>query len=57
MYIQRNKSKNSKTGKVYSSILLCEKYREGKKVKTRTKANLSHLSDQLILVLRTQYKY
>ena len=49
MYIQRNKSKNSKTGKVYTSVLLCSKYREGKKVKTRTVANLSHLSDQLVL--------
>jgi len=56
MYIQRNKSKNSKTGKVYSSVLLCEKYREGKKVKTRTKANLSHLSDQLILSIENALK-
>ena len=29
MYIQRNKSKYSKTGKVYTSVLLCSKYREG----------------------------
>ena len=35
MYIQRNKAINSKTGKVYTSVLLCSKYREGKKVKTR----------------------
>jgi len=35
MYIQRNKSK-TKTGKEYHSVLLCEKYRQGKKVKTRT---------------------
>ena len=49
MYIQRNQSKNSKTGKVYTSVLLCSKYREGKKTKTRTVVNLSHLSDQLIL--------
>ena len=56
MYIQRNKSKNSKTGKVYSSVLLCSKYREGKKVKTRTVANLSHLSEQLILSIENALK-
>jgi len=56
MYIQRNKSTNSKTGKVYSSVLLCKKYREGKKVKTRTLANLSHLSDQLILSIENALK-
>jgi hypothetical protein len=56
MYIQRNKSKNSKTGKVYTSVLLCEKYREGEKVKTRTKANLSHLSEQLILSIENAIK-
>jgi len=56
MYIQRNKSKNSKTGKVYTSVLLCSKYREGKKVKTRTVANLSHLSDQLVLSIENALK-
>ena len=56
MYIQRNKSINSKTGKVYTSILLCSKYREGKKVKTRTVANLSHLSDKLILSIENALK-
>ena len=56
MYIQRNQSKNSKTGKVYSSVLLCSKYREGKKVKIRTLANLSHLSDQLILSIENALK-
>ena len=35
MYIQSNKIKNKKTGKIYSSVFLCTKYREGKKVKTR----------------------
>ena len=56
MYIQRNKSKNSKTGKEYSSVLLCSKYREGKKVKTRTVANLSHLSDIIILGIENMLK-
>ena len=56
MYIQRNKSKNSKTGKVYSSVLLCSKYREGEKVKTRTEANLSHLPEQLILSIENALK-
>ena len=56
MYIQRNQSKNSKTGKVYTSVLLCSKYREGKKTKTRTVANLSHLSDQLILSIENALK-
>jgi len=56
MYIQRNKSKYSKTGKVYTSVLLCSKYREGKKVKTRTVANLSHLPDQLILNIENALK-
>jgi len=56
MYIQRNKSINKKTGKVYSSVLLCKKYREGEKVKTRTLANLSHLSDQLVLSIENALK-
>ena len=56
MYIQRNKSKNAKTGKVYTSVLLCSKYREGKKVKTRTVANLSHLPDQLVLSIENALK-
>ena len=55
-YIQRNKSKYSKTGKVYTSVLLCSKYREGKKVKTRTVANLSHLPEQLILNIENALK-
>ena len=56
MYIQRNKSKNSKTGKVYTSVLLCSKHREGKKTKTTTVANLSHLPDQLILSIENALK-
>ena len=47
MYIERNKVK-SKSGKEYSSVILCSKYLEGKKVKTRSIANLSHLPDHII---------
>ena len=46
MYIQRN----HKNGKL-SSVLLCSKYREGKKVKTRTEANLSKLPSDIILII------
>jgi transposase len=56
MYIQRNKSQNSKTGKEYTSVLLCSKYREGKKVKTRTVANLSHLPEHLVLGIESMLK-
>ena len=38
-------------------MLLCSKYREGKKVKTKTVANLSHFPENVILVLRTKYEY
>jgi len=34
MYIQRNHF-NAPNGKEYKTTLLCEKYREGKKVKTK----------------------
>jgi transposase len=56
MYIQRNKSKNSKTGKIYTSVLLCSKYREGKKVKTRTVANLSHFPEHIVLGIENMLK-
>ena len=36
--------------------MLCSKYREGKKTNTRTVANLSHLSDQLILSIENALK-
>ena len=49
MYVQHNKSVNKKTGKVYKSVILCSKYREGKKVKTRAISNLSHLPAHVIL--------
>jgi len=56
MYIQRNQSVNKKTGKIYNSVILCEKYREGDKVKTRTIANLSHLSEHVILSIQNTLK-
>ena len=56
MYIQRNKYKAPTTGKEYNTILLCQKYREGKKVKTRTVINLSPLSEELILSLENTLK-
>ena len=48
MYIQRNKFRAS-SGKEYRTALLCKKYREGKKVKTKTVLNLSGLSEEIIL--------
>ena len=56
MYIQRNKSVNKKTGKEYTSVILCSKYREGKKVKTRAIANLSHLPEHVILSIQNTLK-
>ena len=55
MYIQRNKVK-SKTGKEYRSVLLCSKYREGGKIKTRTEANLSNLPEHIILGFENMLK-
>jgi transposase len=49
MYIQRNKPRNKKTGKIYSAVFLCSKYREGGKVKTRVEANLSRLPEHIIV--------
>ncbi|MDR0612581.1 MAG: IS1634 family transposase [Dysgonamonadaceae bacterium] len=46
MYIQRNVTHIK--GKEYRATLLCSKYREGGKVKTKVEANLSHLSEELI---------
>ena len=56
MYIQRNKSINKATGKEYTSVLLCSKYREGQKVKTRTILNLSPLPDHLLLGFENMLK-
>jgi hypothetical protein len=56
MYIQRNKVTNKKTGKTYYTTLLCAKYREGGKVKTRTVLNLSVLPEELILSIENTLK-
>ena len=55
MYIQRNKVM-SKTGKEYRSVLLCSKYREGGKIKTRTELNLSNLPETIILSIENALK-
>ena len=55
MYIQRNKV-ISKTGKEYRSVLLCSKYREGGKIKTRTEMNLSNLPEMVILSIENALK-
>jgi hypothetical protein len=36
--------------------MLCEKYREGDKIKTRILANLSHLSEEKIMILENAIK-
>ena len=55
MYIQRNKSKSAK-GKEYVSVLLCSKYREGGKIKTRVELNLSGLPEYIILGIENMLK-
>ena len=56
MYIQRNVSKG-KNGKIYNSVLICTKYRDGGKIKTKVEANLSHLSPELILTIENTLKH
>lgn len=56
MYIQRNKS-IGKNGKVYRSTLLCTKYRQDGKIKTRVEANLSHMSTELVLTIENVLKH
>jgi transposase len=46
MYIQRNVTHIK--GKEYRATLLCSKYRESGKIKTKVEANLSRLSEELI---------
>jgi transposase len=55
MFISRNTSRH-KSGKVYQSILLRESYREGKIVKKRTIANLSHCNENQISALEAALK-
>ena len=56
MYIQRNKS-TGKNGKVYTSTLLCTKYREDGKIKTRVEANLSHMPEEMVLGIENMLKH
>lgn len=55
MYIQRSISKG-KNGKEYISHLLCHKYREEGKIKTRILSNLSQLPEHLILGIENMLK-
>ncbi len=55
MYIQRNK-KLKKDGTHYRSVLLCHKYRENGKIKTKVLANLSILPDDAVLSLENSFK-
>jgi Transposase len=55
MYIQRNHTKG-KNGKTYSATLLCSKYREGGKVKTKVELNLSSLPENIILSIENALK-
>lgn len=52
MYLQFN-TKKGKNGKVYSSVLLCEKYRENGAVKTKVVLNLSKLPNTTITALKS----
>jgi len=56
MYIQRNKT-TGKNGKIYSCTLLCSKYRQEGKIKTKVELNLSHMSAELILTIENFLKY
>lgn len=56
MYIQRNKTAG-KNGKIYTSTLLCSKYRQDGKIKTKVEANLSHMPTELILTIENVLKH
>jgi len=56
MHIVRSKFKPA-SGKVYETILLRESYREGKKVKKRTVANLTNCSPQEIAAIELALKH
>ena len=55
MYIQRNISKY-KSGKEYTSVLVCHKYRQDGKIKTKVLANLSHLPEEVIISVENVLK-
>ena len=56
MFISRSKFK-TKSGKIYSSILLRSSYRDGKKVKKKTIANLTKCSKEEIAAIELALKY
>lgn len=56
MYVQRNKT-TGKNGKVYTSTLLCTKYRQDGKIKTKVEANLSHMPEELVLTIENVLKH
>lgn len=56
MYVQTNISKG-KNGKEYTATLLCEKYRENGKIKTKVLTNLSKLPEEIITTIKSQLKY
>lgn len=56
MYVQRNK-RTGKNGKVYTSTLLCTKYRQDGKIKTKVEANLSHMPEELVLTIENVLKH
>ncbi len=55
MYVQRNKT-TGKNGKVYNSTLLCSKYRQDGKIKTKVETNLSHMPGELVLTIENVLK-
>jgi transposase len=56
MYIQRNKAAG-KNDKTYTSTLLCSKYRQEGKIKTKVEANLSHMPSELVLTIENVLKH
>ena len=56
MYIQRNKT-TGKNGKEYTSVLLCTKYRQDGKIKTKVETNLSHMPKELVLSIENVLKH
>lgn len=53
--MQRNKT-TGKNGKVYTSTLLCSKYRQDGKIKTKVETNLSHMPGELVLTIENVLK-
>ncbi|MFW6246147.1 MAG: hypothetical protein ACOC13_01725 [Tangfeifania sp.] len=56
MYVQRNKT-TGKNGKPYTSTLLCTKYRQDGKIKTKVKANFLHMPEALVLTNENMLKH